>query len=159
MKANKGAAREHYFETSFASYALEDHALKDYVTDDDQDNFDAGDLRADTVEELSDVILRRLEFEVASLFTTTNWSLRTSLSANQAWNLDTVGSNPMPVVDTGASVVLQNSGLMPNYMAVGRDAFVGLKNHQSVLDRYKYTQPAVVTPSLLANVFGVEELL
>lgn len=159
LKANKGIAREHYFETSYSSYALEDHALKDYVTDDDQDNFDEGDLRADTVEELSDVILRRLELSVASLFTTTNWSLRTSLSAAQAWNLDTVGSNPIPVVDTGASVVLQNSGLLPNFLAVGRDAFVGVKNHQSILDRYKYTQPAVITPALLSNVFGVQEFL
>ena len=158
LKANKGIAREHYFETSFSSYALQDHALKDYVTDDDQDNFDAGDLRADTVEELTDVILRRLENSVVTLFTTTNWSLRSSLSAAQAWTLDTVGSNPMPVVDTGASVVLQNSGLMPNYMALGRDAFVGLKNHQSILDRYKYTQPAVISQAILASVFGVGDL-
>lgn len=159
LKANKGVAREHFFETSFASYALEDHAIKDFVSDDDQDNFDAGDLRADTVEELSDVIMRRLELSVAQLFTTTNWSLRTSLAAGAAWNLDTLASNPMPVVDTGASVVLQNSGLLPNYMAIGRDAFVGLKNHQSILDRYKYTTPANVTPGILATVFGVDELL
>jgi hypothetical protein len=159
LKANKGIAREHYFEVSTSSYSLRDHAIKDYITDDDQDNYDVADLRADTTEELTDVIMRRVEHSVFSLFTTTNWSLNVSLAATGAWTADTTASNPIPVVDTGTSVVLQNSGLKPNFMVVGRDAFVGLKNHQSILDRYKYTQSAIMTEQLLANLFGVDQLL
>lgn len=157
LKANKGVAREHYFEASTSSYILDDHALKDYITDDDQDNFDAGDLRADTVEELTDVILRRLEQSVFNLITTTNWSLNTSLAATALWTLDTVASNPLPVVDTAMSVVLQNSGYMPNFGVISRNGFVAAKNHQSILDRIKYTQTATVTEDIMASLFGIKE--
>lgn len=157
LKANKGVAQIHYFEASTATYNLEDHALKDFVTDDDQDNFDMADLRADTVEELSEVILRRLEKSVFDLFTTTQWSLGTSLAATGLWTLDTTQSNPLPVVDTAMTVVLQNSGYKPNFGVISFAGFNAVKNHQSIVDRIKYTQTAVVTEQILASLFGVQE--
>ena len=136
-RANKGLANEHQFEVSTASYVLEKHALKDYISDDDVDNYDLADLRADTVEELTDVILRRLEKSVADLFTTTNWSLNVSLAAANAWNANTTVSNPIPIMDTAATTIIQNSGYKPNYGFLGRDGFIADKNHVSVLDRVK----------------------
>lgn len=156
-KANKGVAREHYFEASTATYILEDHALKDYITQDDIDNFDEADLRADTTEELTDKILLRLEKSVFDLITTTGWSLNTSLAATALWTLDTTASNPFPIVDTALSSVLVNSGYKPNFGVISYGGFVGVKNHQSVLDRIKYTQAAFVTEQLLGSAFGVEE--
>lgn len=157
LKANKGVAREHYFEASTATYVLEDHAIKDFVTDDDQDNFDAADLRADTVEELTDVILRRLEKSTFDLFTTTNWSLNSSLSGSALWSLDTTVSNPLVVVDTAMAVVLRNSGYLPNFGVISHAGFIAAKNHQSVVDRIKYTQTAIVSEGLLGSLFGVPE--
>lgn len=156
-KANKGVAREHYFEASTATYILEDHALKDYITQDDIDNFDEADLRADTTEELTDTILRRLEKSVCDLFTSSNWSLNTSLAATAVWTLDTVASNPLPIVDTAMSSVLRNSGYMPNYGVISYGGYVGAKNHQSVVDRIKYTQTAIISEQLLGTLFGVSE--
>lgn len=157
LKANKGVAAQHYWEASTSSYILEDHALKDYVSDDDQDNFDLADLRADTVEELTDVILRRMEKSVFDLFTTTNWSLGQSLAATGLWTLDTTQSNPIPVVDTGMSVVLQNSGFTPNFGVISYAGFIAAKNHQSLVDRIKYTQTALITEQLMGTLFGVPE--
>ncbi len=157
LRANKGIANEAYFEVSTASYILEDHALKSYISDDDVDNYDIGDLRADTTEELSDFILRRLEKSVFDLFTTTNWSLNTSLAATALWTLDTVASNPLPVVDTAASTVLVNSGMKVNYGVISRAGFVACRNHQSIMDRIKYTQTGIVTEQLLGSLFGVPE--
>lgn len=157
LKANKGVAQTHYFEVSTGSYILEDHALKDFITDDDIDNFDQQDLRVDTTEELTEVILRRLEKSVLDLMTTTNWSLGTSLAATGLWTLDTVQSNPLPVVDTAMSTVLLNSGYTPNFGVISFAGFNAAKNHQSVIDRIKYTQTAVVTEQLLASLFGVSE--
>ena len=157
LRANRGKAREHYFEVSTSSYALEDHALKDYISEDDKDNYDIADLRVDTTENLTDTILRRLEKSVMDLFTTTNWSLNTSLAATGLWTLDTVQSNPLPVVDTALSSVLRNSGQRPNFGLISLGGFVGVKNHQSVTDRIKYTQTAVITEQLLATLFGVPE--
>lgn len=157
LKANKGVAAQHYWEASTSSYILEDHALKDYVSDDDQDNFDLADLRADTVEELTDVILRRMEKSVFDLFTTTNWSLGQSLAATGLWTLDTTQSNPIPVVDTGMSVVLTNSGFTPNFGVISYAGFIAAKNHQSLVDRIKYTQTALITEQIMGTLFGVPE--
>lgn len=156
-RANKAVAREHYFEVSTATYILEDHALKDYISEDDADNYDKADLRADTVEELTDKILLRLEKSVFDLFTTTNWSLQTSLAATALWTLDTTLSNPIVVADTALSSVLSNSGLKPNFGVISYAGFIAAKNHQSVLDRIKYTQAAFVSEQLLGSAFGVEE--
>lgn len=156
-KANKGLAPEHYWEASTAGYNLQDHALKDFVTDDDIDNFDQGDLRADTVEELTDVILRRLEKSTFDLFTSSNWSLNTSLAATALWSLDTTLSNPLPVVDTAAAVVLRNSGKMVNYGVISHAGYIAAKNHQSIVDRIKYTQTGIISEQLLGTLFGVPE--
>lgn len=156
-RAPKGVAREFQFEVSTASYALEQHALKEYVGVDEEENYDQGSLKVDTTENLTDAIYRRIELSVASLFTTTNWSLNVSLAATAAWNQNTTVSDPIPVVDTGTSTVIANSGKTPNFMVIPRDAFVAAKNHVSILDRVKYTS-SEMTQSMLAGLFGVTEL-
>jgi hypothetical protein len=155
-RANRGVAREHEFEVSTASYNLVRHSLKSYVSDTDAENFDLADLRSDTTEELSDVILRRIELDVANLFTTTNWSLNVSLAA--AFTSNTTTTDPVPYFDTGASVIVANGGMTPNFGILPRDAFVAVKNHISVLDRVKYTS-AEVTKNIIASLFGVGQLL
>ncbi len=157
-RANKGKSREFQFHVSTASYLLEKHALKDYISKEDQENFDKANLRADTVEELTDAIDRRREKDVADLFTTTSFSNVTSLTSTAAWNLDTLLSNPIPVMDTAQSVIMRESGQKANFGIVVHDAFIGAKNHQSVLDRVKYTS-ADMTPKMLAALFDLEELL
>jgi hypothetical protein len=157
-RATGGEARQHDFKVSTSSYNLEKHALKDYVADDAADNYDLADLRADTTEELTDVILRRMEKSVADLFTTTNWSLNVSLTAAQAFNLDTTASNPIPVYDTACTTVINNSGFKPNMAVIPRDGFVAIKNHQSVLDRVKYTSRDM-TPAMLGGLFDIQEIL
>jgi len=158
LRANKGLANEHYFEVSNASYVLEDHALKDYISDDDIDNYDVADLRADTTEELTEKIMMRMEKSTLDLFTTTNWSLNVSLAAANAWTLDTTVSNPIPIVDTGATTILNNSGKMPNYGVISRRGFIGAKNHQSVLDRVKYTS-AEMNERIMAGLFDLEDFM
>jgi len=157
-RANRAEARQHQWQVSTASYALEKHALKDFVTDDDADNYDLADLRADTTEELTDVILRRMEKSVADLFTSSNWSLNASLASGGRFSDNTTTSNPIPVFDTAQSVVLANSGQMPNFGIMTRASFVAAKNHVSVVDRIKYTSREM-TPAMLAGLFNLPELL
>jgi len=151
-------ARQHDFQVSTASYVLEKHALKEYIADDIKDNYDIGDLNADTVEELTDTILRRLESSVLGLFTTTNWSQNTSLAAAAAWSANTTTSNPILAVDTATSQVLLNSGKMPNVGMMNHAALEPTKNHVSILDRVKYTS-SDVSEKMLAGLFGLEELM
>jgi len=157
-RANKGLAKEHSLEVTTGSYALEEHALVDYVSDRDKANYDEADLRVDVTEELTDKILLRLEKSVADLFTSTQWSQNVSLSAAQQWSNDTVTSNPIPQMDTAGTVVLENSGYEPNISIVPHRAMVAAKNHSSIIDRIKYTS-IDITPAMLAGLFDTQKLL
>lgn len=157
-RAAKGVAREFQFEVSTSTYALEQHALKDYVGVDEAENYDQGSLQVDTTENLTDAIYRRIELSVANLFTTTSWSLNVSLAAANAWTANTTVSDPVPIVDTATSTVIANSGKTTNFMILPRDGYIAAKNHVSVLDRVKYTS-AEVSTAMLAGLFSVPELL
>jgi hypothetical protein len=156
-RAPKGVAREFNFEFSLSSYALEQHALKDYVGVDEEENNDQGSLDIDTTENLTDAIYRRIELSVASLFTTTNWSLNVSLAAGAQFSSNTITSDPVPVFDTACTTVINNSGKTINYGILPRDGFIAVKNHVSVLDRVKYTS-SEVSKSMIQALIGVPEL-
>lgn len=157
-RAPKGVAREFGFEVSTSTYALEQHALKDYVGVDEAENYDQSSLEVDTTENLTDAIYRRIEKSVADLFTTTSWSLNVSLAAANAFSANTTVSDPVPVFDTGASTIIANSGMTPNYGIVPRDAFIAIKNHVSVLDRVKYTS-AEVSEAMVGALLGLGQML
>jgi hypothetical protein len=158
LRNHKGVAREHDFDVTTSSYLLADHALKNYVSDDDADNYDISDLRADTTEELTDKIMLRMEKSVADLFTTTNWSLNVSLAAANAFSANTTVSNPIPIFDTAATTIIQNSGYQPNFGILPRNGFINCKNHVSVLDRVKYVSKDM-TVDMLAALFNLPSLL
>lgn len=157
-RSAKGVAREHNFNVSTGTYSLEQHSLKDYVSDRDAENYEIGDLRRDTTEELTDKILLRMEKSVADLFTTTSWSNNVSLTSAQQWSLDTTTSNPIPLMDTAATTVLEASGMMPNFAIIPHKSLLAAKNHSSVIDRIKYTS-ADITPNMIAGLFDIPELL
>src|SRR3990167_7073564 len=158
QRSNKAEAREHSFEVSTASYFLQRHALKDFVSDRDAENYDLADLRADTTEELTEKILMRLELQVAQLFTTTNWSINVSLASAGQWTSNSTASNPIPVFHSGTSVIIANGGMKPNFGIVPIAGKIQLINHISITDRVKYTS-AEIDEGKLAALFGLEELL
>lgn len=71
-------------------------------------------------------------------------------------------SDPVAFVDNRKTVMEQNTGRMPNRMAIGVNVYNVLKNHPAILDRVKYggstANPALVTENVLAQLFGVERL-
>lgn len=155
-RANGAEAREHTFEVSTASYQLHKEALKDFVTDDDADNYDLADLRSETVEELTEKVMMRHELDVAALFTTTNWSLNVSLAAGAQFSSNTITSNPIPVFQTGASTVIANGAPKPNFGILPRAGKISCLNHVSVLDRVKYTS-SEIDLNKLAALFDLEK--
>lgn len=157
-RAPKALAREFSFEFSLSSYALEQHALKDYVGVDEEENNDQGSLKVDATENLTDAIYRKLEDMAASLFTSTNWSLNVSLSTAQQFSLNSITSDPIATYDTATTVIINNSGKTPNFAVLPRDGYVAVKNHVSVLDRVKYTS-SLVTAEMLKGLMGFSELL
>lgn len=157
LRSHKGVANEHDFEVSNASYALERHALKSYVSDHDADNYDITDLRSDATEELTDTILRRMEKSVASLITTTSWSLNLTLASTAAWNATTT-VDPVAHFDTGTATLVNNCGMHPNIAAMGLSSWHAFKNNAQILDRIKYTSKEV-GPEIAKNLIGAEKLV
>src|SRR3990167_7757354 len=157
LRADGAEAQEHSFDVSTASYLLERHSLKDHVSDTKAQNYDMADLRAETTEELTDVILRRMENSAATLITTTSWSQNLSLAATAAWNATTT-LDPITHTDTGTTTIVNNSGKQPNIIAMGLGAWQALKNNAQILDRVKHTS-AEVTEAMLAALIGVDKLV
>ncbi len=71
-------------------------------------------------------------------------------------------SDPVEIVDNRKTIMEQNTGRMPNKMALGVNVYNTLKKHPAILDRVKYggstANPATVTENVLAQLFGVQQL-
>jgi len=71
----------------------------------------------------------------------------------------TSGSTPIDDIEDAKALIRQSTGLMPNTLVVAERVHQTLKNHASVLDRFKYTQAGIITEKLLAQVFEVDRYL
>lgn len=160
-RANGAEANRASWSISTSSYHLEEHALKDLITDRDRANADpAIKLDIDLTEYLTEKILMRQEVDLASLVgTAANWANTTSLSSTLAWSANTTLSNPILNADSAASVIIQNSGKMPNLCEMDDRTFRAAKEHVSVVDRLKYTSAESVSESLLARLLGVPQIV
>lgn len=71
-------------------------------------------------------------------------------------------SDPVALIDNRKTIMEQNTGRMPNRMAIGVNVFNALKVHPAILERVKYggstANPALVTANVLAQLFGVDKL-
>lgn len=157
-RADKGKARELQLEFSDTSYFLKKHALKEYIGQEEMQDNDIGDLRADTTEELMDHLMLRKESDFAGLFaTSSNWSNSQSLAATAAWNINSTTAAPILNMDTATTTVLKQSGRKANAAIIPYDAMVAAKNHDSVVERIKYTSRDI-SEDMLAGLFGVPKI-
>jgi len=77
------------------------------------------------------------------------------------WSDDANG-DPFTDIQGGITNILLNTGFVPNKLVLGYKVYAALKKHPLVIDRIKYTtQPDAkdITPSLLANMFDIDEVL
>lgn len=159
-RANKAESNRSTWHASTSSYLLQEEALHDFVSQRDRDNADAPiQPDIDTTEALTEQILIRKEYDLASLMTTTNWANSASLSAGLNWSSNTAGSNPITIIDSVTSVIAQNSGKLPNKLVLSDVLFRKAKEHVSIVDHIKYTSADSVTPDMLARLFNVATVL
>jgi hypothetical protein len=127
------------------------------ITDRDRANVDEIQLDSKTTETLTDKILQRKEVETAkSLFTTTSWGNNASATTATSWAYNTTTSAPIQNVLSATSVVILNSGKMPNKMIIGRAIFDALHENPNVYNRIQYVEKAILTKELLASLFDVD---
>ena len=158
LRANGALANQVEYQISTTSYTLEEHALRDMVTDRDVENSDEVlKPHADATENIVDRILLVKEIETRDLLSTiTNFSNSHSITSTLSWTMLTTTSDPIGDILTSTSIILLNSGKRPNGLAMGWVAMnTGLKEHPNILERIKYSERAIIGNDLLAALFGL----
>lgn len=71
--------------------------------------------------------------------------------------------DPVSFIDARAIDIRRNGRRKPNKLALGIETFAALKNNPFIKERIKYSgttqNPAVVSESVLAQIFGVEQVV
>jgi len=62
-------------------------------------------------------------------------------------------------VETRIETIRGNTGMRPNVLILSANTLKEVKMESSVLDRIKFTQRGVITPDLIAALFGLDEVL
>jgi hypothetical protein len=160
LRANRSEANEVSYAISTSSYSLEERALVDYVSDRDRANADpALQPEIDATENLTQKILLGKEVRCYQLMTTTSFANSMALVTATSWAMNSTTSDPIGNIGSATAVIVGNTGLLPNTVAMGYRAFSALKNHVNILERIKYTSMNVLTTGLLASLFDVERVL
>jgi len=141
------------------SYFCRSHALAANIADEDRPGYaEAGDIEQDAVQTMMEKILLQREKELATMLTdTAQVTNNITLAGGDQWS-DLLNSDPIGVVETGKSKI-RESGVAPNFMAVGEAVFTKLIQNREIKELFKYVQRGRLNEQDLAAVFGVEEFL
>jgi len=141
-------------------YFCEDHALKQFVPDEDVDNAQTPtDPFTDAAENLMDLHMVARETEVASLVTSTGtMTQNTTLSGTSQWS-DYSNSDPFADIETGKQTVHAAIHRTPNILVMGKQAWDKLKLHPALIERIKYTGKGPLTTDMVASLFEVDRIL
>lgn len=146
-------------------YILVDHALKEFVTDEEESNADKPITpRIDATENLTDRIWVIKEKALSDVMSNTSIiTQNVTLSGTDKWS-DYDNSDPFDDIKTGLEEVRLNSGKMPNTFTMGYSTMMNLMNHPDFIARIITTADKVVTSELviaaLKRAFpGITEIL
>lgn len=159
LRANRAESNVVGQDYSSSTYTLQEHALKELISDRDRLNMDLPlNLDADATLHLTEKILIRREVEVARLaFTTTNWGQNATIASGSAW--DTQTSTPISDVLTATTNIMRTGAIRANRGVMGVQVFNRLKVHSTTIDRIRYTQLGLVTEDLLGPLFDLDKVL
>lgn len=160
LRANKSQANMYTWDASTSSYTVEEHSLKDVISDRDYENVDSAlQLERHTMETLIDKIMMRLEYETQKLlFTTTTFSSNATLTTATSWNYNTTTSAPIQNVLSATVAITKASMKKPNFMVTNLDVLASLKENTNIYSRIQYTDRAILTEEILASLFDLDKV-
>lgn len=106
------------------------------------------------------LMIRRERRFMSSFFTTGVWG--TDITPSTLWDVVVSGvstSDPQADVDAGILAIQEKTGMKPNKLSIGARVFRALRRHTKVRDQFKYTSPDSIDEAMLANFFGVDEVV
>ncbi|MEW6263379.1 MAG: hypothetical protein AB1641_09895 [Thermodesulfobacteriota bacterium] len=152
------------YPTDYLSANLKEYAFAKEVTDEDRRYSNvagAPPLKPDqdALEFCADKIDLRHERLVANLVLTGTWSGVAGEDAEGGWAHGASPCTFISDVETRIETIRGNTGLRPNVLVLSANTLAEVKQDSSVLDRIKYTERGIVTPDLIAALFGLEACL
>lgn len=141
-------------------YYCDDHALRQFVSDEDVDNaITPTSPFIDASENVMEMHMVAREKELADLLTnTSNLTQNTTLSGTSQFD-DYTNSDPFDVIETAMQTVHSSIHVNPNTLIMGKQVWDKLKHHPAFLERIKYSQKGVITTDLLASLIGVDRVI
>jgi hypothetical protein len=143
-----------------ATYNCDVWALHKDIDDQIRANYDAPlDAERDATQWLSQQSMIRLERQFAAQYFTTGVWGTDAVGGTDFIKWDDPASNPEVNISNARTVILQNTGQMPNTLTVSHEVHEALKRNPVVKDRFKYTSSDAITEQLLARFFEVDRYL
>ena len=113
------------------------------------------------------LLIRRDRLFAAKYMTSGVWGtditgVNAGPGAGQTLQWNSASSNPFLDIEAGQTMVLQNTGMTPNVLALSYPVYQALRANPLVIDRVKYTTQAdarAITPQLLAAAFDVDRVV
>ena len=145
------------------TYSCIQHALADYVTDEQLRNSDVPlDPFNDATEFLTDRLLLDLEKEVATKCTTAgNYPAALTATPDVLWDTFAT-SDPINDIIVGCNAIRAQIGVWPTRMVVGASAWIKLAQHPDIVELVKYNKTGLPDTSVVAstyfNQFGLREI-
>lgn len=168
VRAPGGATRRMQVGYSGSPFALVDYSLEGSLPIETMqeaqanDNGFSIDIAGIMIKKTLGIMNLRLEIAQATLATTlANYGAnnRTTLSGTSQWSDYTGVSTPAAVIETAKEQIRSQTGKRPNVMVLGPVVFARLRQHPQIRDYIKYANREVATPEILAEFFGVQEVV
>ncbi len=146
--------------TTGNTYFCEDHALRQFVPDEDVDNaVIKGSPAIDAAENVTDMLLIDKEKALATyMANTANLTQNTTLAGTDQWS-DFVNSDPFDDIATAEDTIHGSIMQKPNALILGKQVYDKLIRHPDLLDRVKWSAKGVLTIDLLKSLFDVDYVL
>ena len=163
LRAPGSATKRISFGFEGKPYALENHALEADLPREFQREADATshvDLGNRLANLLMTRILRGLEVAQAKLaLDPANYDNKHQLTlANDAkWSSDT--ADPKGDIEDAKEVIRKTVGIYPNVMLLSPSAYNCLKDHPTILERFKYTSSQSITTEILQTLFDIPKIV
>lgn len=160
LRAIGAASNEVEHSASTVSYRTDDHALKEFVPDQIQDQADSAlDPLVDATESVTEKLMLDRELALATLITnTSNVTQNTTLSGTSQWS-DYTNSDPIADIRTARTTIHSATFRKPNTLILGKQVFDVLADHPQIVERVKYSAMGVITEELMARVLQVEKII
>jgi len=95
----------------------------------------------------------------ADIFVTAVWDTNPDVGADfVAWD-DEDNANPPEDIDGYKDTVLQNTGIEPNTLVIGKQVFSKLRRNPVLLDMFKYTGRGILNEQQVAEALDIERLI